>query len=198
MWAIRGEEMLAKCAEALALRMIAPEELGGLYLEEEFQHAIIESETTPEPTRTADTATPLAVPQPTVAPAVNQAPAAREPFQTLVPNTNPDPATETRMFKQDEVPQVFSVPPAPVVAAAPRSGPPKPPAPPKPATAAGPGAPVIANRLPIVEQPTHETMAELNAVADAVARDKDPVAVPHGAGAVPQVVTAVFQTLRAL
>lgn len=35
-WANRGPEQLEKCAEALALRKAFPEELGGLYLQEEF------------------------------------------------------------------------------------------------------------------------------------------------------------------
>jgi len=36
-WANRGPEQLEKCAEALALRKAFPEELGGLYLQEELR-----------------------------------------------------------------------------------------------------------------------------------------------------------------
>ena len=39
MWAKGGPHMLAKCAEALALRMAFPEHLGGLYSSEEMQQA---------------------------------------------------------------------------------------------------------------------------------------------------------------
>lgn len=184
MWQQRGEEQLAKCAEALALRMLAPEELGGLYLAEEFQHADTEQETpaavTDERTGKTITVGP-AIPEPTIAPPVNNAPATREPFQTLVPNVTPDPAHETRMFSMPEIPAVFSVPTAPIATPKPAQvhTPPKPPAPPKPRQE--PATPVVITHAkppaPPAQEPVEETLAELNAVADAIARDKDP-AVP--------------------
>jgi RecT family protein len=83
MWIKRGPEQLAKCCEAFALRAIAPEELGGLYLKEELEATLDQPEDTPTPAPT----TPAPVPQATVAPAVNQAPAKEEP--AIKPATTP-------------------------------------------------------------------------------------------------------------
>lgn len=68
MWEKRGPEQTLKCAEASALRAIAPEELGGLYLKEELEASLEQPET----------AAPAVAPAPPVAlavPPVNQAPA---------------------------------------------------------------------------------------------------------------------------
>lgn len=72
-WTTRGPEQLVKCARAAALRGSFPEELGGLFLEEEIQNedskVEAKTETKPEPPKsTAPPATPAA-------PAVNHTPA---------------------------------------------------------------------------------------------------------------------------
>jgi hypothetical protein len=69
MWKTRGEEQLAKCAEAGMLRAIAPEECAGLLINEELGNdGVVDKESAGEST----TAVPAFIPQPTVAPAVNQ------------------------------------------------------------------------------------------------------------------------------
>jgi len=69
MWKTRGEEQLAKCAEAGMLRAIAPEECAGLLINEELGNdGVVDKESAGEST----TAAPAFIPQPTVAPAVNQ------------------------------------------------------------------------------------------------------------------------------
>jgi phage recombination protein Bet len=45
MWAQRPAGQIAKCAEALAWRMAFPQDLSGLYIEEEFQHENVERPT---------------------------------------------------------------------------------------------------------------------------------------------------------
>lgn len=108
-----------------------------------------------------------ALPTPTVAPAINQAPAAIEALK--------------------EAAKPIAAPPAPVVQtviappiARPTAPPPvsrpiaPPPALPKPITPPAPPALPNLNRQPVVEEPIRETPAELAVVADAVARDKDP------------------------
>lgn len=73
MWATRGEEQLAKCAEAQMLRTVAPEECEGLYLDIEMpESGEPAAETTPAPNAAEK---PVVVPTATVAPAVNQKPA---------------------------------------------------------------------------------------------------------------------------
>jgi len=62
-WTTRGPEQLVKCARAAALRGSFPEELGGLFLEEEVQseEVVVKTETKAEPTKsTAPAATPAA------------------------------------------------------------------------------------------------------------------------------------------
>jgi len=50
-WRAKPFTMLGKCAEALALRKFAPEDLSGIYIDEEMEHTgkvIVEGETIPE------------------------------------------------------------------------------------------------------------------------------------------------------
>lgn len=179
-WTVRGEEQLAKCAEALALRMLAPEEASGLLIDEELQNESREPATSPvgagglEPTITP---VPVVIPAATHAPVVNQEAAPVAAPQTVLPQTSP--------FK--EVAEATAHVPAGLESAtiAPKQSRPAPPkTPPRPAparpTAApvvpeAPAAPVIPNRVPQPDRPAHESISEINAVADAVARDKDPV-----------------------
>ena len=65
MWARRGPEQLAKCSEMLSLRKAFPEELGGLYIAEEFK-----AENEEAPVTHASV-----VPLPPVVPKVDQTPA---------------------------------------------------------------------------------------------------------------------------
>jgi hypothetical protein len=67
MWTRRGPEQLAKCSEMLSLRKAFPEELGGLYIAEEFKVENEEPATPASPT--------VAVSPPPPVPAVNQTPA---------------------------------------------------------------------------------------------------------------------------
>jgi hypothetical protein len=67
MWLTRGEEQLAKCCEAGMLRVVAPEECAGLNINEELND-IIDKEVVEVPI----SVTPVSVPQPIVAPPVNQ------------------------------------------------------------------------------------------------------------------------------
>ena len=67
MWAKRGPEQLAKCSEMLSLRKAFPEELGQLYIQEEFKN----EEEAPSGAVTPASVVPV---QPVV-PAVNQTPA---------------------------------------------------------------------------------------------------------------------------
>lgn len=163
MWHKRGEEQLAKCAEANGLRMVAPEECGGLYIEEEMGQHDTETSVVSDTPAAVET-----MPMATVAPAINQAPAeVATPAPAVVEPIIPAPAVSA---------------PAP-----PKLGPPKPPArpaPPKPATPVPPvatpvPAPIpsnpVPNRVPQPEGVAQESHAELENVADRVARDKDPV-----------------------
>jgi hypothetical protein len=67
MWETRGEEQLAKCALAGGLREISPEENGGLYIAEELDSQVVESQEVS--TKSA------AVPEALNTPVVNQTPA---------------------------------------------------------------------------------------------------------------------------
>jgi hypothetical protein len=70
MWVKRGPEQLAKCSEMLSLRRAFPEELGGLYIAEEFKS---ENEEAPVTPASVTVSTPVSVPP--SAPKVNQTPA---------------------------------------------------------------------------------------------------------------------------
>jgi hypothetical protein len=63
MWEKRGEEQLAKCAEAGMLRTLAPEECGNLYIEEEMPLEIVQAPASQQPVQP---------PKPLESPAVNQ------------------------------------------------------------------------------------------------------------------------------
>jgi hypothetical protein len=166
MWRQRGEEQLAKCAEALGLRMVAPEDCGGLYIAEELKDSIEQDAPETETRQQEVVVLPIA----TVAPPVNQAPAqlsaSPAPVQTAAPQAAPS------------VPPIRAVRPAPP-AAKPTPAPVKvvPPATPAPA-AAQPAGPV-SNRQPLPEQPVQESVAELSDYADRVARDKTELQPPQ-------------------
>ena len=68
MWAKRGPEMTAKCAEADGIRKAAPEEAGAYFLVEELKHE-------EEPTPQAEPVVLAAAPSAPVVPKVNQTPA---------------------------------------------------------------------------------------------------------------------------
>ena len=87
MWTKRGPEQTAKCCEAFALRAIAPEETGQLYLREELESSLTDSPEAPEAPKAAPAPLPVAL----TVPAVNQAPAPETVFVGVdVPTTQPD------------------------------------------------------------------------------------------------------------
>lgn len=69
-WATRGPEQLVKCAKAAVLREAFPEELGGLYLHEEFEH-----DEPPVPATLPSVTPGPPVPPVTVAPKIDHTPA---------------------------------------------------------------------------------------------------------------------------
>lgn len=194
MWATRGEEQLAKCAEAAALRMVAPEECGGLYIAEEFEREATPAVDTVTCTEGANAGVtvPVIVPAPTVAPAINQAPApveeatltvkiSPEALAKVTAPVQPGVAVSATVVPTPATPALSLVPNSPVSrpATPPPVGrltpPPTPPAAPKPASAPPAGHdPASLNRLPAPDAEVRESQAELAVVADAVARDKDP------------------------
>lgn len=136
-----------------------------------------------------------ALPTPTVAPAINQAPAEdllkkalaeAKPGQTVtvgpaIPAPPPQPAFSIPALAGVTVPALAAQPLAIAPPIARLTAPPPvsrpiapPPALPKPITPPAPPALPNPNRQPAVEEPVRETPAELAVVADAVARDKDP------------------------
>jgi len=84
MWSKRGEEQLAKCAEAAGLRMVAPEECGTLYIEEEMPGRDRDDAIEGSKVGVADVTN--LPPAPTVAPVVNQAPAVTPKPVVAAPN----------------------------------------------------------------------------------------------------------------
>ena len=183
MWATRGEEQLAKCAEAAGLRMVAPEECGGLYIDEEMGNQS-EPETPAAPTPT------VIPPQPTVAPVVNQA-AAPAPAAPAPPATPAPAAQATPKPPVPAGPAPKSPPPPPPAA---RTAPAPPPAAPNPSPVpAAPVEPVAATAArvnaqadqakaefvaKVAEQQTDLTPAEKQEMKGAMERDPDPVATP--------------------
>src|SRR5208337_4764480 len=125
MWSSRGEEQLAKCAEAQMLRTVAPEECAGLLIDEELGNGVIDKED-------VTSVTSVVLPQPIIAPPVNQAPAppvepkpqpvperpaqaVPTPAGSLFTSTNrPPPEQETRVFPPIEPPPPPPAPASPV------------------------------------------------------------------------------------
>lgn len=91
MWTKRGPEQLAKCSEMLSLRRAFPEELGGLYIAEEFK-----AENEDAPVTPASVTVSAPVPVPPSVPKVNQQPA--------VATETPRPGEAKTEFRVNEVP----------------------------------------------------------------------------------------------
>ena len=107
MWATRGEEQLAKCAEAAMLRTVAPEDCTGLYINEEMNE-VISKDDAPEVL-----VTPVAVPLPTLAPVVNQQPA--PPPVIVAPEQQQQERIQTTVFPPPALPVQTVNTPYPVV-----------------------------------------------------------------------------------
>lgn len=84
MWAKMGPEQLAKCAEALALRTAFPQELAGLYTEDEMGQADNEA---PRPAEVR--ATVVEQPKPTAAPEPRQMSASIQPLPSRTSKNYP-------------------------------------------------------------------------------------------------------------
>ena len=115
-WTTRGEEQLAKCSEANGLRMIAPEECGGLYIVEESG----DDSETPVNSQPA----PAVIPEATVVPTVNQAPAEiptalKTAIPAQEPAPKPSPAPTPKLPNRPPPPPKAAVPPAPAPKVAP-------------------------------------------------------------------------------
>lgn len=99
MWSRRGPEQLSKCSEMLSLRRAFPEELGGLYISEEFK---AENEDAPVTPASVTITAPIAP----VVPKVDQTPA--EPTNAARPGENSnEPRTAAGVkveFHTDKVP----------------------------------------------------------------------------------------------
>ena len=182
MWATRGEEQLAKCAEAFGLRMVAPEECGNLYIDEEMGQSEPETPAVPTPT--------VIPPQPTVAPVVKSGgcPGPGSPSAPAPPATPAPAAQATPKPPVPAGPAPKSPPPPPPAA---RTAPAPPPAAPNPSPV--PAAPVepvavTAARVnaqadqakaefvaKVAEQQTDLTPAEKQDIQGAMERDRDPV-----------------------
>jgi hypothetical protein len=162
MWATRGEEQLAKCAEAAMLRTVAPEECSGLMVAEEMNDIISREDAVPEVP-----AAPVMIPAPAIAPAVNQ-----KAEHTVDPTPVPSPLVEAAIPPPMAVPvspvqqsqDFFSPGPTPAVPQVPEVVPPPTPAPPAVVVPAG-------------EQPaTQKQIAEFLARAAKIIRDTLPKA----------------------
>ncbi len=155
MWSTRGEEQLAKCAEASMLRTVAPEECSGLNIAEEMNDVISREEAPPEVP-----VTPAVVPQPIIAPVVNQQAA---PIEVQPPVILPPPVAPPDMSglanSVNAVPEL--IPPPPMI----------------PPPVAPPPAPVAAPPVSATDKPaTQKEIAEFLARAAKIVRDKLPKA----------------------
>jgi hypothetical protein len=209
MWYKRGEEQLAKCCEANGLRMVAPEECGGIYIEAELQAENEQTAPISVQTTAGAPVQPVVIPQPTVAPAVNQAPAEQPTAETapvvahsapVVADSKPEvahtaaparPAAPPRPAARPAAPKpapqatVAASSPVPAQAPAPAVKPADVPATPSPAPNIH-GVVVTDDDLPenLRGQSTNETPKELAEFADRVARDNSPVGGTAAAHAV--------------
>lgn len=135
MWVRRGPEQVAKCAEAIGLRAIAPEEVGGLYLKEELEASLVQ-----EAVPVAQVVRTVQPPAPNVAPAVNQAaatddaplregekPSAPVDLVLPAPVAMPQPRDFGGLFANTEPPPVEHTttmfPPTPITEVLPPAGP---------------------------------------------------------------------------
>lgn len=84
MWTSRAEEMTAKCAEALMLRTVAPEECSGILISEELDNGV----DAPAIDKLKQDVAPATIPQATVAPTVNQSAGFGESTQSCI-DANP-------------------------------------------------------------------------------------------------------------
>lgn len=105
MWLRRGPEQLAKCGEAAGRRVAFPEELGSMYLSEEFQKEDSENKPTAEPTPVVE------APKAAVVPQVNNEPAK--------PTEAARPGEEEKTERKPRTPKKPSVSDAPVEPATP-------------------------------------------------------------------------------
>lgn len=154
MWTIRGEEQLAKCAEALMLRTVTPEECGGLYIAEEMGGKVADDTVDEKPTPSSEP-----VPTATVAPAVNQEPA-------KVETTDKDNGAISEVItKPVQTTPFANIPPVdPALAAALEADKKRSETP----------ATIPTNRLPAEHAEYKDPINVQQEVADRVARDKDP------------------------
>ena len=154
MWSSRGEEQLAKCAEAQMLRTVAPEECAGLLIDEELGNGVIDKED-------VTSVTSVVLPQPIIAPPVNQAPA-----PPVEPKPQPVPERPAQAVPTPEPGSLFTSTNRPLPEQETRAFPPIEPPPPPPA----PASPVQSTDAPA----DLKTFNDLTSRAAKVVRDKLP------------------------
>lgn len=148
MWAEKAHIMLAKCAEAAAIRKAFPNETSGAYVPEEMDGDVIDVESTPTPQPTAPPPKPVA-PAPPPAPPAARGPGPSAKAQAMLeeeakrqgPRNTSVPATAAALPKPDPKPPRPAAGPAPSAAIPPAaervSGPAAPVAAPAPANGNG-------------------------------------------------------------